>query len=485
MKIAICFPPLGSEKGTPLLSQNRQFQWFNEPTFIYPVIPACAATMLRQKGFDVCWMDGIAEQKSLEKWLEELVKESPDIIAIESKTPVIRQHWEIISKIKKALPNSKVALMGDHVTALPRESLQNSKADFVLTGGDFDFLLVSVAEHLRSGKRLESGIWFRKSGRAASTGRFLLDHDLERMPFIDRSLTKWVLYAFRNGNFKQTPGTYIMAARDCWYGKCSFCSWTTLYPKCRARSPESVVEEIGKILEEFPQVKEIMDDSGTFPNGEWLERFCRLMIEKGYSKRVRLDCNMRVNAVGAGQYALMRKAGFRFVLYGLESASQPTLDRISKGVRVGQIMQGARMAKQAGLEPHLTAMIGYPWESFEDAKSTIGLAKEIFGKGFADSLQATIVIPYPGTPLFKECKRRNWLLTRDWSRYDMREPVMKTPMKKEQVIALTRELYSVFFSPKYIARKIAGVRSLADLKFIAIGARKLFGHLKDFSGGSR
>ena len=46
MKVAICYPPLVSEKGVPLLSQNRQFQWFSRPTYIFPVVPATAATML-------------------------------------------------------------------------------------------------------------------------------------------------------------------------------------------------------------------------------------------------------------------------------------------------------------------------------------------------------------------------------------------------------------------------------------------------------
>ena len=61
MKISISYPPLKSEKGIPLLSQNRQFQWFSNPTYIYPVVPAQAATMLKANGFDVMWDDGIAE----------------------------------------------------------------------------------------------------------------------------------------------------------------------------------------------------------------------------------------------------------------------------------------------------------------------------------------------------------------------------------------------------------------------------------------
>lgn len=64
MKIAISYPPLESPKGIPLLSQNRQFQWFNEPTYIYPMLPAYTATMLQDDGFEVIWDDGIAEGKA-------------------------------------------------------------------------------------------------------------------------------------------------------------------------------------------------------------------------------------------------------------------------------------------------------------------------------------------------------------------------------------------------------------------------------------
>ena len=63
IKIVVGYPPIKSEKGIPLLSQNRQFQYFNAPTYIYPMVPAYAASNLKDKGYEVYWMDGIAEKK--------------------------------------------------------------------------------------------------------------------------------------------------------------------------------------------------------------------------------------------------------------------------------------------------------------------------------------------------------------------------------------------------------------------------------------
>lgn len=476
MKVAIGYPPLGSDRGVPLLAQNRQFQWFSEPTYIYPMVPASAATLLTQSGFDVAWLDGIAGEESYDQWFFRLARAEPDIIALETKTPVVRRHWEIVKDIKARLA-TKVVLMGDHVTAFPEESLAQCPVDYVITGGDYDFLLDNLARHLRDGAALEPGIFSREG----NTGPFVLDHDLSSLPMIDRDLTQWKLYSEKNGNYKVTPGTYTMVARDCWWHRCTFCSWTTLYPKYRARRPEQLVEEIGNLIDHYG-VKEIMDDSGSFPIGKWLESFCNGIIERGYQHRIRLDCNMRFGACSLEQYKLMRKAGFRFVLFGLESGNQATLDRLDKGLTVDEIISSCRKAKQAGLNPHITIMFGYPWETMEDVQRTVELGKYLMKKGYADTLQATVVIPYPGTPLFKECKEQGILKTEDWDRYDMKEPVMKTPIPEEELLAAVQSVYKVAFDPEFIVRKVIGIRSVEDVRFIARAGKKVFGHVRDFKG---
>lgn len=490
MKISISYPPLESDKGIPLLGQNRQFQWFSEPTYIYPMVPAYAATLLKENGYDVIWDDAIAEGLTYDQWLNRIEREKPDVIAIETKTPVIKRHWQIINDLKQLTTRNQqlvTVLMGDHVTALPEESMQNSSVDFVLTGGDYDFLLLNLCSQLATRNAqlvtgLVPGIWYRHNGEIKNTGNHQLNHDLNALPLIDRDLTKWKLYSEKNGNYKYLPGTYTMAARDCWWGKCSFCSWTTIFPgaKYRARSPEKMLDEVGMLVEKYG-VREIMDDSGTFPVGEWLAEFCQGMIKRGYSKRVKIDCNMRFGILGKKEYEMMVKAGFRFILFGLESANQKTLDRIDKNLKIEKVAEGVKFAKEAGLAPHITVMMGYPWETKEDAQKTIEFAKYLFKCGYIDTLQATIVIPYPGTPLYKECKENGWLLTEDWDRYDMREAVMASAVSERDIKELTQRLYKSFASPQYIMRKVLSIRSMDDIRFLGRAGKKLFGHLTDFS----
>lgn len=486
MKIAVGYPPLESKKGVPLLSQNRQFQWFPNlltAYYIYPVIPATAATLLAKNGHRVFWLDGIARKWSYREWEEELEKTRPDLLMIETKTPVVKKHWEIINELATKDQRLKTVLVGDHVTALPEESMENSKVDYVLTGGDYDFLLLNLVNHLIHGEKLEAGIWFREKSKLKNTGRFVLNHDLNKLPIIDRDLTQWRDYAFKNSVFFQTPGTYTMFGRDCWWGKCSFCSWTTLYPgNCyRSRSVSSALDEV-EILASKYKVREIMDDSGTFPVGKWIGDFCQGMIKRDLNKKVRINCNMRFNSgLSQEDYNLMGKAGFRFILYGLESASQKTLDRINKNLKIAQIEENLKMAKTAGLSPHVTVMVGYPWEEKADVEKTIDFVRLLFKKGIVDTMQATVVIPYPGTPLFTQCQKNHWLKTEDWDCYDMREVIMKTPVPEQYIVKATARLFSAsIWNPQFIFRTLRMFSSLDGIKYFSLQVLKYLAKLKEF-----
>jgi len=274
-----------------------------------------------------------------------------------------------------------------------------------------------------------------------------------------------------------------MSGRDCWWGKCKFCAWPTLFPEFRVRSVENVLDEIGMLIKRY-NAKEIFDDSGTLMTGEWLTRLCNGLIERGYNKKIKYSCNMRFNALSQKEFNLMKKAGFRLLKFGLESANQKTLDKLNKGIKVEDILNGCKMAKRAGLTVHLTMIVGYPWENMGDALRTFELAKNLMQKGKADLLQATVLVPYPGTQLWKEAKENNWFLFNplEYERYDMREPVLKTENSDaNDVAAICGKIYTIFLTPSYIFQRTRNIQSWQDFKFNLKGLRAVFGHLKDFA----
>lgn len=482
MKIVIGYPPLESKKGVPLLSQNRQFQYFSNPSYIFPVILASAASLLKRRGYDVIFKDAIAEKLTEKDFNIFLERERPDIFAFETKTPVIKEHWQWINRIKQKFPNLKIVIMGDHITALPKETMENCSVDFVLTGGDYDFMLSGLVDFSEEKDNLPAGFWYRKNGEIKNSGQFQLNRNLNELPFIDRELTKNCLYNTEY-NIKGHPFAYIMSGRDCPWHKCRFCSWTTLFPTFRVRSPKNVLDEIGDLINRY-KVKEIFDDTGTFPPGKWLEEFCQGMITRGYNKKISFSCNLRVDYLNQENAPLMKKAGFRLLKVGLESGNQKTLDRINKGIKVEQIKNACRIARQNKLEIHLTMIVGYPWETRQEALNTFNLAKELMLSGEADILQSTIIIPYPGTPLFKEALENNWFRfgPDDYGRYDMSEPVLKTiDMGPEEVIKICERIYKIFISPRYVWAHFFKLRNWNDIKYHLRGIKAVFGHLKDFN----
>lgn len=480
MKVMISYPPLKG-LGSPMLTQNRQFQWFKGPSYIYPVVSASATTLLKKNGFKVLWKDCIAEKLSYGQFLDNIKKEPPDVIAIETKTPVIKQHWKIIDDIKSKMDKVVIVLMGDHVTALPEESMKNCNVDFVITGGHYDILLLGLVRHLRDKDKLPGGIWYRERNCFKNNGNLQIGQDLDSLPFADRDLTKAYLYGEKWK--KRTPFFYTMAGRDCWWGKCTFCSWTSLYPEFKLRSAKNLLDEIGMLIEKHG-AREIFDDTGTFPTGKWLNEFCEGMISRRYNKEILFSCNMRFGCINNNAASLMKKAGFRKLKMGLESANQTTLDRLNKGINIENILDDCEMLSKGKLDIHLTVMVGYPWESREDINNTLKFARKLLNKGYIEMLQATTVVPYPSTRLHDIALEKKWFRfdPQEYERYDMKETVLITPgLSSKEIIGMCSNLYKSFWDPRFILRQFLKIKSFEDIKYLSKGAKAIWGHIRDFT----
>ena len=185
---------------------------------------------------------------------------------------------------------------------------------------------------------------------------------------------------------------------------------------------------------------------------------------------------------------MLGDSNFRFILYGIESANQRSLDLLNKGTTVRQQWESVKWASEAGLEPHVTCMVGYPWETFDEAKRTIDFTRETFDRGWINTLQGTIVIPYPGTQLYAQAREHDWLRfdgPEHWERYDMREPVLRSPIPTPEIMGLVQSLYTSFLTPRYVTRKLLHAGKSRDhfRYYVVRGSRYIVGHMLDFRKG--
>ena len=212
------------------------------------------------------------------------------------------------------------------------------------------------------------------------------DLTFSMLPHPDRVWTK--AKYFTSGNYKYLPGTHIMSASGCWWGKCSFCVENTggkIHPYQTHGYEVRPVDDVISEIEECKQLgfKEVFDDSATFPQGEWLNDFTKKLAKLN----MHFSCNMRIDS--NVDYRSLFNAGFRMLLYGVESANEETLNRIGKGINADEIIPTIKKASEAGLEPHICVIFGHPNETDKDALNTLTLTHYLLRKGYAKTAQAS------------------------------------------------------------------------------------------------
>lgn len=465
-KVCITYPPFEYNIGYPLISLNKQFQWLKNPTYSYPIIPSYAATFLKNNGINVVFLDTIARNMTTIEWFENIDEIQPDLIFFEVKTPIINYIWDTIDVIKEKYPNTYIVLAGDHVTALPEESMEKSKTDFILTGGDYDMLLFNLVNHINNGDKLNKGIYYRTSnGNIKNTGQFVLEESLDRLPFIDRNLTNWKLYSKINDHFKKTPGTFIMSGRGSIYNNYNSNSSNVLFNNIRLRNPINVVDEIEYLNKRYG-IKEVIDTTVYFPTGEWLSLFCETMKERKLNKKVYIDCYMYLGVLEYQDYKMMKKAGFKTIIFNLPSGNAKTIEKLGiTDNSVENMINSIKLAKKAGLFTDMMVKLGYPWENEEDIINTFEIVKYLMLNGYINSMNASIFVPYPGTKLFKYCDENNLIVTKNWFDYDMRKNIMKIDMEDDKIFKYIECFYNLSFNPLYVMQKIKSIRDIYDIKY--------------------
>ncbi len=462
MRIAISYPPIVNEHGQKaMVSQNRNVQFFKKPTYLLPVIHAQAATSVRNLGHDVLWDDGNAQLKSYDQWFSDLTEWKPDVVVFESTTPVMKFYWRCASELKTVLPNVVIVMTGYHSMRKPDETLNESLVDVVLRSNNIDFVLKRFIQFIdgnpfwRMSCNIE-GLTIRTSDSDnRSTGNFVQVEPLDDTPLVDRDLVQWKNYAFENGNFLQTPGTYATSViRDCMFGKCTFCRYNGPDLTFSMMSVQRSLDEYQELIEKYG-VKEIFDDSGVWYRGREAREFARGIIDRGLHKKgCYFGLNTRFEYLDEETIRLMAEAQFRFVLLGFEAADDETLQRLNKGYQMEHVERCLMWMTKYGLHPHLTIMVGYHWQTREQLDLTVKTVRNLMFRGLARTLQVTICTPLDFTPYHQECIDNGVLLTSNYDDHDMSKLIVKTPLPHDEYYKAIRKMYAIPFHPRFIARQI-------------------------------
>jgi radical SAM superfamily enzyme YgiQ (UPF0313 family) len=414
----------------------------------------------------------------------------PDVevaIGITCPTPAYYNVCKMVSDLKE--PDVKIVLGGPHPTALPVETLRETKANFVIVGeGEVTFL--ELVEALEKGNDVGHvngiGYWHEGIGPILNPPRDLIN-DLDALPFPAKDLLPQERYYLPpTKRIRSSRATNMITSRGCPHD-CTFCMAKVMWGRnVPYRSVHNVLCEIesnvGSGLTEFS-----FHDEYFTANKRRVSEFCAGIMERGFD--ISWSCQARAGSVDLETLKLMKRAGCGKIAFGFESGSQRILDLMNKRETIDEIVQSVALCNHAGIAVEGAFLIGYPGETEEDIEKTIDLACSLD----CETVAFFTAIPYPGTHLYEIAKEKGYLgIDVDWRDFapvsNRNSPMTIPGLTHEQLRCFKKKAYNSFYlRPRHILRQLAKIRSFADVINLMRGF-KIFWNLlwskKEYSGGN-
>lgn len=468
MKVYFINPPFKAEYGK-FSRENRSPAVTRSGTFYYPLWLIYAAAVCEDDGFDVEFLDAPAKPLDEEESLQFIRKTAEDtrLFVIETSTPSLFTDIAFLEKIRRIYPTAVYIMVGTHVSAMPEETLEFSKQIDAVTRKEFDYIIRDVARCLREGKdwKKTQGLTYRSGNDIVSNPDMPYIENLDEIPFASKFIKEHLNYKdyFFAGSYY--PEIQLFTGRGC-PARCNYC----VYPQTmhghayRLRSAKNVIEEFEYIKENFPDVKHIVIEDDTFTAlRKRVAEICDLMIERKI--KLKWLCNARVN-LDYDTMVLMKKAGCRQIIPGVESGNQYILNNIHKGITLEQVNRYVKDAKKAGLLVHACYMVGNQGETEETMENTLRLALKLN----TDGAQFYPLLPFPGTEAYIWAKE-NGYISGNYDDYVKEDGtincVFELPnLSAERMVEFcdyARKKY--YLRPQYILHRLwVGLRDWEDLK---------------------
>lgn len=338
----------------------------------------------------------------------------PDLIGITAMTPTIPDAFHTAALLKRQLPKYPVVLGGPHAMVLSKETLEASANIDIVVKGEGEETMKELCGGSEPGS--VAGIVYRKNGDIVATPNRNLSSDLNSLLFPARHL--YDMKKYLQSNFAVIRGVdarvmNLMTSRGCPY-RCTFCAASCIFGgKVRFASPSRVIEEIERILSEYPQVEGLYFVEDSFATSrKRAVAICNLLLKRRIHRRIIWAAQLHVNDIDEELLTLMKKAGCVQVQYGFESGSQRILNLMDKRATVRQNYEAAVLTRKVGVRFLVNVIVGFPSETREDFMATIELLKATrpnfigYGK----------FIPLPGSKMFNDLKQRI-VVDNDWTKY--------------------------------------------------------------------
>lgn len=346
--------------------------------------------------------------------------QSYDVVCISCRTATAFRTYEIADEFKKR--KIPIIIGGYHATALPDEAKHH--ADSVILG-EAEISLPTALNDLQK-RELKP---FYSSDPV----------DPKLIPPARRDIIDYFL-----------PIAAIEATRGCPI-RCDFCFVEKVKGShYRKRPIENVIEEIKSIR----QKRLLFYDSSLTIDASYTKSLFKNMadLDKHFS------CYGNINVLGKDDELLKvaSDAGCMGWCIGFESISQNIINSIGKTTnKVEEYISTVKKIKDYNMNVTGSFIFGFDDHISQSFIDTLDMIKKL---GITLAC-VNILTPFPGSQLFEKIKQEGRIITYDWSRYSMTEPIFK-PMNMtghelhEETIRVLDEYYTIIPTIKRILESV-------------------------------
>lgn len=440
-----------------------------------PVWAGIMATFVRSKGFRVQILDSNAENLTAQETAVRVSELNPVLTVVvvyghqpSASTQNMPASGAICTAIKQLTPQLKVMLVGGHVAALPERTLRDEDVDFV-SDGEGLITILELLQALKAGDddyEKVGGLLYWEDTNIRRTAPVALVKDLEQeITGVAWDLLPTGTYRAHNWHCLDTlerqPYAALYTTLGCPY-HCNFCCIQAPFksgeqvlgfqPKVnsyRFWSPQSFIQQIDTLVNEYGVRNIKIADEMFVLNRRHVEGICDLIIERGYD--LNIWAYARVDTVQDGMAEKLKRAGFNWLAFGVEAASERVRADVQKGFGQEDIYRTIRSVQGEGINVIGNYIFGLPEDDLDSMQATLDMALDLNCE-FANLYCA---MAYPGSALYDLALKEGWPLPDKWSGYSQHSsdatPLPTKYLSASEVLQFRdRAFQSYFSSPSYL-----------------------------------
>jgi anaerobic magnesium-protoporphyrin IX monomethyl ester cyclase len=335
-----------------------------------------------------------------ERLFDEVRSFDPDVVGITCLfSPYYHSAYRAAEVVRSACPEAKILMGGPHATVMWRDVLERSTVDGIILGEGEQAFRSLIAELLAHGRgALRALDVDRHPGLCVRRARH--DYAINRRRCFVEDLDGLGFPALPDVDFARYGGVAaIITSRGCPFS-CSFCSVHAIVGKAfRARSPESVVDELAYLQSRGVHTVNVEDDNFTFDMAR-VDAIMELICRRGIKVEIRFPNGITAIRMNKERVRLFAKSGVRRLFFGLESVQKERRKKIKKPfANLERIEELIHHAKKEGIYAFVSLIAGMPDQSSQEIADDLAY---LFARGIGSATNA--YYPIVGTDLFKQTR---------------------------------------------------------------------------------